>query len=78
MCRIVKETAGWTHKKDTLESEKAALTRLEVDAAELASSDMAAKPAAAQQVLCQLQSCGLRSSQLQTKPFAGLPGSYDA
>lgn len=50
LCRVVKETAGWTHKKDTLESEKAARARLETDAAELASSDMAAKAAAAQQV----------------------------
>ncbi len=48
-CRLVKETSGWTHKKETLESDKAACSRLESDAAELASSDMAAKAEAAQQ-----------------------------
>ena len=48
-CRLVKETSGWTHKKETLESERAACSRLESDAAELAGSDMAAKAEAAQQ-----------------------------
>lgn len=37
------------HKKETLESERAACSRLETDAAELASSDTAATAAAAQQ-----------------------------